>query len=247
MIKGMYTAAAGMLSQAQKLDIIGNNLANINTTGYKKDNAFIEMMKDAGTIVAQPSGDAAPIFVKAYTDLQNGSLNQTNNRLDVAIQGRGFFTVETPQGIRYTRNGNFSLTVDGTVVTNEGYPVLGLGGRIQIPDIHRLTSADLAIAENGEMMIDKRPIAKLRIADFDDLTGLTKEGHSMFVAEVPERPAAMNGSDTLIRQGYLEESNVNGMEEMIMMVEIQKAFEAEQKSIQAQDSSIEKAMEVGRL
>jgi flagellar basal-body rod protein FlgF len=247
MIKGIYTAAAGMLSQAQKLDIIGNNLANINTTGYKKDNAFVELMKDAGNVVAQPTTDGAPVFVKAYTDLQNGSLNQTNNRLDVAIQGRGFFTIDTPQGIRYTRNGNFSLSVDGTVVTNEGYPVQGVGGRIQLPDLHRLSSVDLSIAENGEMMIDKRIIAQLRIADFDDLTGLTKEGHSMFVAEVPERSAVMNGTDTILRQGYLEESNVNGLEEMVMMIEIQRAFEAEQKSIQMLDGTIERSLEVGRV
>jgi flagellar basal-body rod protein FlgG len=247
MIKAMYTAAAGMISQSQKLEIVSNNLANINTTGFKKDNAFVELMKDSAMTVIEGTEGTGGVFVKAATDFSDGSLQQTNNRLDVAIQGRGFFAVETPNGVRYTRNGNFMLGVDGTLVTNQGHPVLGQAGRIRIPDLHRLSSVDLTIDQTGEMTIDRRPIARLRIADFEDLTALNKEGDSTYSTEVPELAPVVDGKETLIRQGYLEESNVDGIEEMIQMIEISRTFETEQKSIQMQDGTLEKAMELGRM
>ncbi len=247
MIKGIFASGSGMRPRMMKLEIIGNNLANINTTGYKKENVFIQLMKDSGLNMAKGNGELAGLDVKEYTDYSEGSLNQTSNQLDLAIQGRGFFVVDTPQGERYTRNGNFMLTADGTVVTNEGYPVLGKTGRIQIPDLHRLSQGDLTISEKGEIFVDKRMVAQVRVDDFDNLNELTKDGHSLFASPVPGKPITPDGTTSIIRQGFLEESNVDGIDEMIMMVELSRSFETDQKSVQYQDGTLERAMDIGRL
>lgn len=247
MIKGIYASGSGMLPRMLRLEVIGNNLANINTTGFKRDNIFVQILKDSAVTQSQGTGELVGLDVHEYTEFTEGSLKQTNNQLDVAMQGRGFFVVETPRGVRYTRNGNFSLSVDGTVVTAQGYPVLGNGGRIQLPDIHKLAQGDLSITEIGEIIVDKKPVGTLRIADFEDNSVLKKEAGTYFVASAPEKGADVDGKDRLIRQGFLEESNVDGIEEMIAMVELSRNFESDQKAMQYQDGTLDKAMEVGRV
>ena len=247
MIKGIYNAAAGMRPQSLKMDVVANNLANINSTGFKKENIFINILAGSGTASAKTAADRTQDDVKQYTDFSEGTLAQTTNRLDLAVQGRGFFTVETPNGIRYTRDGNFTLNADGTVVTMQGYPVLGTGGRIQLPDLQRLTASDLIINEGGEITVDRRTIGRLRIADFENLKNLRKDGHSLFEATDPEKGVAPDGKETIIRQGFLEESNVDGITEMIQLIEMTRSFESEQRSIQAQDGTLDKAMDVGRV
>src|SRR5208283_4395063 len=119
MIKGIYAAGSGLMPRMLKLEVIANNLANISTTGFKRDNIFVQIMKDTGVEQAKGNGDLSGLKVREYTDFSEGSMNQTGNKLDLAIQGSGFFAAETPNGVRYTRNGSFSLSTDGTIVTSQ--------------------------------------------------------------------------------------------------------------------------------
>jgi len=247
MIGGLYSSEAAMRPKMAQLEILANNLANINSTGFKRDRAFLEVLTK--TIEGAPDGTAAQEVevVRQHTDFSEGSLNETGNPLDVAIRGRGFLVVDTPNGVRYTRNGNMQLSTDGTLVTSEGFPVMGTKGRIQFPDLQRFVQGSVKIADSGEVVVDKDIIGHLRIVDFLDLNGLKKDHQSLFMAD-PFMPVIEGpGQSTAVKQGFLEESNVEGIEEMVAMIELSRSFEADQKALQAQDASLEKSIEVGRL
>jgi flagellar basal-body rod protein FlgF len=247
MIKGIYSSGAGMQPRMMRLEVIGNNLANINTTGFKRDNLFIEILKNKGVDMAQGKGDLAGLKANEFTDFSAGSLTQTNNQLDLAIVGDGFFTIDTPGGTRYTRNGNFMLTVDGSIVTNQGYPVLGTGGKIQLPDVNKLAQGDIGINEAGEIMVGNKPVAKLRVVTFENLTTLKKDKSTCFSTDAPAIPVDPSKNTVSVRQGFLEESNVDGIEEMMVMIELGHSFESDQKAVQSQDETLQRAMDVGRL
>jgi flagellar basal-body rod protein FlgF len=247
MIKGIYASGSGMMPRMLKIEVIANNLANINTTGFKRDNIFVQIMKDTGVAQATGNGDLSGLNVREYTDFSEGSLNPTSNKLDLAIQGPGFFVAQSPNGPRYTRNGGFSLSTDGTLVTAQGYPVMGAGGPIQLPDMQKLSQGDISINETGEVTVDGRQIGKLEIANFEDTSVLKKDGGSDFVSDVPPKSGVADGKNIAIRQGYLEESNVNGIEEMVQMIELSRSFESAQKTMVSQDATLDKANDVGKL
>ncbi len=247
MIKGIYASGSGMMPRMVKLEVISNNLANISTTGFKRDNLFVQILKGTGVAQAKGGGELSGMDVREYTDFSEGSMNQTGNPLDLAIQGPGFFAAQSPTGVCYTRNGSFSLSTEGTVVTAQGYPVLGTAGPIQLPDMRKLSQGDILINESGGISVDGKVIAKLRIANFADTSALKKEAGSYFVSSAQEKGAEADGKDTIVRQGQLEESNVNGIEEMIQMIELSRSFESAQKSMLYQDGTLEKALEVGQL
>jgi flagellar basal-body rod protein FlgG len=236
-----------MQPRMTNLEVIGNNLANIDTIGFKKDNLFTRILKEKGVEMAKGKGELAGMESREFTDFSDGSLKPTNNPLDLAMTGKGFFTIETQDGIRYTRNGNFALSTDGILVTSNGNPVMGTSGKIQLPDSRTLSQGDITVNEQGEITIDKKPVAKLRIATFDDLSTLKKDKACMFATDAPERAATVDGKSAAVHQGYLEESNVEGIQEMVQMLELSKSFETDQKAIQAQDATLDKAMEVGRV
>jgi len=247
MIKGIYSSGAGMQPRMTRLEVLANNIANANTTGFKKDNLFIQTMKNAALSQIQGNGPLAGLDSKEYTDFSEGSLNQTKAPFDLALQGRGFFVVETPQGNRYTRNGHFSLSTDGTLVNGDGYAVMGTSGPIRIPQPERTPDSTILIDENGNVSNGTTLIGKVRVADFENLNDLKKDGASLFQSDAPEKPADADSQQPLIRQGYLEESNVDSVESMVELVELSKSFETDQRMVQVQDGSLEKAMDVGRL
>lgn len=247
MIKGIHTSGAGMQPMMTRLEVIANNLANMNTTGYKRDEVFMQLVKDAALMQAQGKGDLSEVQVERITDFSDGSLIPTNNPLDLAVQGRGLFVVETPQGLRYTRNGNFSLTADGILVTAQGDPVMGVNGKIQLPDLQNLKQGQIVISESGEIDVDNRSIARLRVVDFAAGMGLTKETSSLFVAPSGVSPGEIHEDSVQIRQGFLEGSNVEGLEEMIAMIELTRNYESNQRVIQAEDGTLERANDVGRF
>jgi len=247
MIKGIYASGSGMMPRMLKLEVIANNLANINTAGFKKDNIFVQIMKDTGVAQTKGSGDLSGLNVREYTDFSEGSMNPTSNKLDLAIQGSGFFVAQTPNGLRYTRNGSFTLSANGTIVTSQGYPVMGAGGPLQIPDLEKMSQGDLSINETGEVTLDGKKIGRLQIATFDDPSVLKKDGGTYFSADSGEQLGAADGKNISIRQGYLEESNVNGIEEMVQMIELSRSFESAQKTMISQDGTLDKANDVGKL
>lgn len=247
MIKGIYSSGSGMGPRLMGLDVIANNIANADTTGFKKNNIFVQILKDAGVAQSIGKGELAGLNVQEFTDFTEGSERPTNNPLDLAILGDGFFALETPEGTRYTRNGNFKLAEDGDLVNSNGYRVLGADGSISVPNASKTQQTDVMITTNGEMYIGKDLIGKLRIVTFADLQLLQKEAGSMFKTDQQPQEIQSNDERTAVRQGYLEESNVESLSEMIQLVEFTRNFETDQRTMRYQDATLEKAMEVGRL
>jgi len=247
MIKGIQSTGSALKPMMTRMEVIANNLANINTVGFKKDEVFIHLMKKTDLEQAGGKGEIAGYDVRKFTDFSEGSLQQSGNPLDVALQGRGFFVIDTPLGIQMTRNGNFTLSLDGTLVTSQGHPVMGTEGSIHFPDIQNLSEGRLAITETGEITIDKRVIGKFRIADVADPTILRKNGDSFLIVDKNVPLSTVNNESVIVRQGYLEESNVDGLEELITMVELTRNFESGQRAIQYQDGTLERLNEVGRF
>jgi flagellar basal-body rod protein FlgF len=248
MIKGIFSSASGMQPHSIKLEIIANNLANIDTTGFKKDNAFLQVLNQQEVLKRQGAGlgELAALDAREFTDYTQGSFNTTNNPLDVAIHGNGFFTVNTPQGVRYTRNGNFSLGQDGTVQTTDGYPVLGTTGELRISNWSKVSSGGITISPHGEVMVDKVSVGQLRVVDFPKPYDLEKTGASLFMPKENVVPVEVE-PNTMIKQGMLEESNVDAIEEMVAMIDLNRSYETDQRMTTIQDGTLDKAMEVGRL
>jgi len=226
------------------LEILANNLANLNTTGFKEEKAFFTLLDQSLNAPGQPEtiNTAINRSVLAHKMLNpaEGSLSFTNRDLDVAIVGNGFLVVETPQGIRYTRNGNLQLNAQAILTTSEGFPVLGQSGRpVQLGPgkIHINEDGQISVEgaplnwpkKEGEVPPENGPVESLKIVTFDDLSVLDKEGSSLFRAREGRQPEM--SSSAVLRSGYLEESNVNPVSSIVQMVEILRHFEALQKSV----------------
>ena len=246
MISGLYTAASGLIARMEALDATTNNLANANTTGYKADKPSFEsylassQQASSGMPLLRESQNTGTRLAGTATDMRPGSLQQTGNSLDVALEGNGFLAVQTPAGVRYTRNGNLSLDSNNRLVTRQGFPVLGDGGPIVI------TGSQIVINPTGTISVDGTPQSNLQLVEFKDTKGLRKEGDSLFAA--PQGTVADPATKTKIKQGYLETSNVNVVKEMIDMVEEGRAAETYQKVIQAMGDVLGKAVnDVGKI
>lgn len=247
MIKGIYSSGSGMQPRLMRLDVIANNVANADTTGYKKDNIFVQIMKDAGVAQSTGQGELAGLDVKEFTDFSEGSLRPTSNPFDIAIQGEGFFVLDTPDGMRYTRNGNFRIDENGDVVNASGYLLQGAGGKISIPNADKVQQNDISITKGGEIFLGKQPLGKIRLVTFTDMQKLLKSSGTVFMSEETPKDVKASDESTTIRQGYLEESNVEALSEMVQLVELSRGFETDQRTMRYQDSTLEKAMEVGRV
>ncbi|HID10820.1 MAG TPA: flagellar basal-body rod protein FlgF [Candidatus Latescibacteria bacterium] len=231
MIRGIYTSASGMLARELAQEVLANNIANVKTTGFKRDKVYFQGALDG---ISSAEG-----VLKVATDYREGPLIRTDNPLDLAIQGRGFFAVETPWGIRYTRDGHFSVNEEGVLVTTDGHPVLGEEGSIELD----LSGGPPSVGEDGTVRVGDVVVGQLRIEDFEDLDSLRKEGNGLFRAYAEGRPA----EGFRVRQGFLEGANVSPVEEMVRMLANYRAYEAGQRAIVAQDEALRKAVnEVGR-
>jgi len=276
MLRGIYTGASGMQAQQHRLDALSNNLANVDVTGYKRDTsvhkAFPEMLMrrvDDNGVHRFPLGsvDVAPIVGKigsgveyneSYTVFTQGSLKQTENPFDMALENEGFFTIKTNNGERYTRNGSFILGKEGYLLTKEGYQVLGENGPIQIKannftiDVDGNVFQNLDFADDPERLVsmDENSWERTELVDTLKIVGfaghgdrfIKKQGNSLWTATVDSGSAdIIKGSKRpKVRQGFLEGSNVNPVTEMVNMIEVNRAYEANQKVISTQDSLLDK-------
>lgn len=247
MIKGIYSSEAAMRPKMTRMEVLANNLANINTTGFKRDRMFVRMLEESTAAAADGRGELTGVSTGKYIDMTAGAMRQTGNPLDCAIEGEGFFTVQTPRGLRLTRNGNFTLSREGLLTTAEGYPVLGMQGPVQIPQREKLQTEQLTISPSGEVVADKEPFGQLRIMVPEHAHALHKDHESLMYVEGDERLVDVPPERIAVRQGFLEESNVEGIEEMIAMIELSRAFEMDQRMIQSQDATLDRSMEVGRV
>lgn len=243
MNSGLYAALTGNINAMKRLDVVSNNLANANTAGFKKDKlSFEAVLYDTGRANSlQGGGGTTPVFSGEtfFTDFSQGSIQQTGNPLDVALEGNGFFEVNGPQGIAYTRQGNFKLDGNGRLVTSEGYPV---SPEITIP----ANATQVAVGNDGTVSVympgENAPttVGTLRVVDFPKPYALQKTGSALFVPADPQvTPEPM--ANIKVIQGALEGSNVNAISEMVQIIEASRYFEACTKVIRSFDDMAGKA------
>ncbi|MDL2313971.1 flagellar basal-body rod protein FlgF [Desulfovibrio sp. OttesenSCG-928-C14] len=257
MQNAMFSGLFGALTTEHRMNSIANNLANINTVGYKRDthafrDTFImfahdHIMEPVATtrsekLFPEPMHMARPRLAVSQTDFSQGGLKSTGAPLDLAISGDGFFKYLTPQGEYYSRNGHFRLDAEGTIITEQGFPVLGDGAEIVVP----AGVKNLLIAEDGRVFGDGELLGQIQIVSVEDPLQLEKLGANMYRprgdGEVEEVEAT-----GWIAQGFLEMPNVDVVYEMVNMIETQRQFEAYQKVMQTSDAiDREATTKVGR-
>jgi flagellar basal-body rod protein FlgG len=224
-----------MVARARQHDAVANNLANAGTAGYKRQTIFLRRLEAATAQQDRPW--LRPLEQGTYTDFSQGVLDASEDPFNLAIDGPGFFVVETPDGQAYTRNGSFARSDDGTLVTADGYAVLGDGGPIVVPN------GEFTVGQQGEVFVDGAQVGALQIVSFADPQKLTPIGKSLFRATTVAEPA----EGTLIRQGFLERANLELVDEMVRMIASFRYYETAQKAVQIQDETLGRAVnEVGR-
>lgn len=269
MLRGFYTAAAGMIAQQRKTDLLTNNMANSNTPGFKADQsslrAFPELLLQRMGKQTVPVDNSFTIPSSSLVGAVNtgvymqevlpkflqGDLQETQNNTDLALQDLNpnstssvFFSVQDKDGsVKYTRNGNFTLDGDGNLTTADGLYVLDSNGK-KI----RLDSVDFTVDSNGQINQQGRRVATIGVAYAANTNSLVKEGDGLYRMEdnsaLPQAP----GTSFQLKQGYLESSNVDTTQSMTDMLSAYRSFEANQKVLQAYDHSMDKAVnEVGRV
>lgn len=240
----IYQAAAGALLQQMRLDMLSNNLANVNTSGFKADQPIFRIPQaEMPDPPAMGPGRISPYAppMEARTDFRGGALTRTGNPLDVAIAGKGFFEVQTPEGPKFTRKGNFTVNAEGVLSTPEGWPVVGQGGEIAID------GGRVEINERGEVFVDGEGVGELQIVDFAEPYALTKQGDTLFVPQQGEAAQAIAPEEMHLVPGHLESSNVDPIRTMTEIIETMRVFEAYQRIIRTADEATAKTVnEVGK-
>lgn len=254
MIRALYTAASGMSAQQANIDNVAHNLANVNTTGFKKsrvefEDLVYEQTKLPGaatsTTAEAPVGLETGLGVRAVAtsrDFGRGNLKASNGPLDLAIEGDGFFQVQMPTGdIGYTRAGAFHLNGDGAIVTADGYQ---LEPQMSIPpNATSITvSKDGIVSVSIPRQVGAQQVGTIEIASFQNPAGLRAAGGNLFLASTasgePQVGAAGEDSRGTIAQGFVEDSNVSVVEEMVNMILGQRAYEANSRVIKAADEML---------
>lgn len=224
-----YVALTRQSGLARELQTVANNIANLSTTGYKREGVVFAEMVEA---LPAEGGSVAMTAARArFTDPLQGPLTQTNGRLDFAIEGDGFFTVLTPAGERLTRAGAFTRSGDGTLVNMDGHPLLDEGGG---PILIPFEAETISLAADGTLSADGGPIARIGLVTAEDPTQVFRESGTLFRAEGGLAPV----EDPRVVQGFLEQSNVNPVEEIARMIEVQRAYEFGQKLLDREDDRI---------
>lgn len=256
MIRGLYTAASGMILNNQQSDIIDQNLENMNSPGYRQEGervtSFPRLLVNRLTSADSETQAAEKVRLgvmgtgvyadRKYYNEELGKLRETGNTTDLALNSGGYFAVETLQGERYTRNGHFQLDPSGMLRTAGGNMVLGENGAIgPLPAHFEITQDGTIIDKDKQAVIDRLRIVDIPAADLqrDGLTSLYRTGNE---------PNTVLGQDVRIQQGFIEESNVDINAQMVKMIQVMRSYSANQKVIQTHDSLLQKAVnEIGKV
>ncbi len=251
MDKGIYTALSGGVAKSHELELIANNLANANTPGFKRDtgtfNEYLTEQRRVDSVDAvgreinaaagmegRPVGDKSFVEMDGiYTDFKQGGLEQTHRRLDVGIEGKGFFEVLTPNGVRYTRQGSFSIGADGRLVTQNGFPVLSRGeGSAQDPAARaiRLGQGPVDITNEGTILQNGNPVGTLGIQEFHETQWLEKVGNSYF-RNTDQKNLKPGLFSTACTKDFSRVLNVNPVHEMTRLIEATRAYESHMQAI----------------
>lgn len=260
--KGIHTALSGALAQSQKLDTISNNLANVNTPGFKSDQqTFRAYLTDQQKPENGANVPRVPATIESFyhmqgtdqtyvdsdgtiTNFEQGSLKKTGNPLDLAIDGNGFFEVATPNGIKFTRAGAFKIDGNGQIVNKDGYPLLkkAAEGTEPAARVFKLNSEQpLAITDQGEIFQGEESVGSVSVVTVGDVNTLNKEGGALWgFKSNAQNSRAQTVANVSVKQGFLEMSNVNIVKEMTDMIATTRVFESTQKAISAYDSLSDK-------
>lgn len=240
MDQGIYTAAAGAIAMEDRLNVISNNIANLNTTGFKKDQmSFEQYMKQLDTSSLYPGQyKTVPIDVLAVSrsiDLSAGAPVKTGNVLDIAVMGDGFFVVNTDKGPRYTRAGSFQLSTENAIITPQGYRVQGNGGDITIDP----EKSNIVIDSTGKITQDWDELSTLQIVNIPP-EALVRQGNNLFSVKEGFMPQPVETVSLV--QGSLEKANVEPISEMVEMIATSRAYESFQKVIRAANDAYSYSM-----
>lgn len=221
-------AASGLRARTETLDVLANNLANAATSGYKSDHEFYNLYVSPEVQGFDGPGapTTVPVIEKNWTDFSQGTLLRTDNQLDFALDGKGFFTAKGPTGLLYTRNGNFRLSPAGELTTAEGYPLLTGDNKT----IQSQSNSPIQVTKDGEVQQDGQTLGTLRLVDFTSSTAVAKFGNTYFQMTDPlAKPAA--AANIQVQQGKIESSNVSPAESAVRLVNVMRQFEMLQRAI----------------
>lgn len=246
MIKGLYSAASGMMLGLVRMDALANNLANVNTCGFKKDvvvsTAFPDMLisrlekQDNGASGSyQPIGklgSGACVGLQT-SDFSQGNMKRTENPLDFALGNSSYFAVETANGERFTRNGQFKVDGTGLLTDQSGNPVM------DINDEQIILEGDFQVDKQGNILVNGEQVTTLKVVSFVDQGSMVKLGGSLWQSGTPYSEDV----NPQVFQNYVEDSNVNAVSEMIEMIKVTRSYESLQKIVQAQDESLQTVIE----
>lgn len=235
----LLVALSRQMSLERQIDVIANNVANVNTSGFKANKSLFEEYLNTGAREDNfVSSDRRISFVQdraAYHDFSEGPLEKTGNPLDVSIDGKGFIAVQTPGGERYTRDGSFQINAQGQLVTTGGNVVLGTNG----PIVFQPTDRDIKISAEGMITVGEGIVTqfdsirgKLKLVKFNNLQSLTKEGANLYSA--PAGTVAQADTTSRVNQGFVEKSNVNAVTEMTRMMEVMRTYQSVASLMQQQ-------------
>lgn len=238
MIRGIYTAAAGMVAAMRRMELVTNDLSNVQTPGYKADRSaatsYFERLiarVQNGQVLEQIGPLAlADAAIEPELDRSQGALQTTGRDLDFALAGPGFFSISTPAGVRFTRDGGFTRDAQGQLVTASGHFVLGPGGeRLVVPP------GQLSASPDGTLLVDGATVGQLGLVEFGAEVELVRQGDNSFTTRDPAA-ATSPPTQTSLVQGQIEASNVDLAATMATSLQLQRAYEASQRMIQSQDS-----------
>lgn len=242
MLKGIYRTLSGKAVTERRMDMVANNIANSLTPGYKASRPMFRVVDD--TMASQPAGESEKqgnsYTLNSYINFTEAALVESGNRLDLGIEGDGFFVVSLNGKNMYTRNGQFTLNQEKKLVTMDGSPVMGEGGNIVID------GADVKIESDGTIYVDKKYADKIRIVTFDDKTGLKNYGKSLFI-NTDEKAMEKTPEKFSLKQGFYEASNVDVIKEMIEMMSTLRAYESYTRVDQFFSEMMNKLINLGRM
>lgn len=239
---GIYSSVAGANAREIELEVLANNIANMQTTGFKEmevsftsevdKNLNLDDLEKAQALVRQG---------KSHVNHAQGSVYATGNPLDLAVQGDGYFAVETPNGVRYTRDGNFTVSAEGTLTTQNGFPVLSGSGPLAIP-----ADKTVSVGPQGEVSAAGEDLGKIAIYKISEQNrdALRPEGGNLYSLGGAE---ALPADNYRIAQGHLESSNVNLIRNLTRIIEVSRAYEAHQKSMSKQMESAQQLNQIAKV
>lgn len=266
-MKELWVPVSGAIAQQRKVETIANNLANANTPGFKKDDVsfkeHLTVLEHGYSDIDVPSKDWKPedfyhsygaehakVEVDgSYTIHEQGALAPTGNRLDFGINGQAFFEVLTPFGVRYTRDGSFNLSPEGFLINNSGHYVLSNNPSENPKDrLIKISSPNIGVNAQGAIFEKGAQTSQMSIVSFKDIHALKKQGTGLYINKYPNNKQPTQDEKVIVKQGFIEQSNVNAIKEMSNLIQAHRQFESIQNVIKAYDNISSKAVnEISRF